>query len=239
MKKIVLAVLAVFVLSVSSYALKLDLNLKAGVDFTGKLGGKYQGTVKVNDDSESTSKLDVSGDTSGGMSFFAEALIPVNKALKLGAGFGYLPPIRVSSLEIDNKKIEPQTMDLSFVPIYAAVQLNPINSVPEVFFKGNIGFALAYMTLKDVNISVTGFDDKNETLDLDSAGLYLELATGYEFGFGLILQLAYTYIYVNTMSHDLTIHYSTGYEYSLKDEFTDISYSKLGITLGYKFKLGS
>ncbi|MCL2484679.1 MAG: porin family protein [Endomicrobia bacterium] len=99
---------------------------------------------------------------------------------------------------------------ISFLPVYVTVKANPIETAKEVFFKANIG----YVVMFDVTDLPSNYDK--------SGGLYYAIGAGYEFPAGLAVDLTYGI-------------YNTKITAGGKDY--DGSYSKVGINVGYKFKL--
>jgi hypothetical protein len=141
-----------------------------------------------------------------GLNFSAEYLYPVHDIVKIGAGLEYM-----LEREVDAKSADK----FSYLPIYAAVKVNPISAASEVFFKGNIGYNVLF-NVKDLE----GDTDKK-------GGLYWALGAGYEFDFGLVLEAMYGFYYSKIDFGNQSI-----------DSFSiDYTYSKLGINIGYKFEL--
>jgi hypothetical protein len=190
MRKSLLTVLALAFLS--GYAFASDgsngeINVLAGVNVAGTIS--FEGS----DD-------DLKPDA--GFAIGAEYLYPVvADIVKVGIGVQYLFPTKADS-DAESK--------ISYVPIYATVQVNPISVAKEVFFKANIGYAV---------ISVSDLDDGVDAKD----GFICGLGAGYEFPFGLILSADYSFYYASLSEE--------GHEDS------DFNYSKLGLNAGYKFKL--
>jgi len=87
--------------------------------------------------------------------------------LKFGAGLQYLFPRKLDT-NYDEK--------LSFLPVYITAQINPYRGF---FIKGNLG--------KNI---YCGVDER--FLDDVSGGLYYAIGLGYEFSFGLIVELLTT-----------------------------------------------
>ncbi|MCL2484678.1 MAG: porin family protein [Endomicrobia bacterium] len=109
--------------------------------------------------------------------------------------------------EIDNSN---NNTKLSYLPIYVTVKANPIFTLKEVFVKANLGYNILF-----------GVTDLSSSVDT-KGGLYYGLAAGYEFPSGLTLDVSYGV-------------YETGLKYG--PITVDYSYSKVGINLGYKFKV--
>ena len=81
----------------------------------------------------------------------AEWLFPVSDIVKIGPGIQY-------GFERDVKNVG---WGISLLPIYATIEINPIESVKELFFKGSLGFG-----------TVIGEDDSE-------SGLYYGFGAGY------------------------------------------------------------
>ncbi|MDR3048866.1 MAG: hypothetical protein LBV16_03385 [Elusimicrobiota bacterium] len=136
-----------------------------------------------------------------------EILFPIGSVVKLGLGLQYLLP----------RKMDKDS-DVKFYvvePIYGTVQVNPIAAAKEVFIKGSIGFALIVNDQDDASAQGT---------------VSLGIGAGYEFPFGLILELVYTNYSWTTESS------FTNNLYSSKTE-NDYSWGIFGLNVGYKFKL--
>lgn len=135
------------------------------------------------------------------------------------AAVEYLYPVVGNMLKVGGgvEYLLPREIDVkgdpkvSFLPVYASIQVNPLQKyAPEVFVKGNVGYAF-----------LIDLDLKNAKEE--EGGLYFAFGTGYEFDFGLILEATYSFYY--------------GSWESKPSNDVDFSYSKLGINVGYKFKI--
>jgi hypothetical protein len=191
MKKVLLSVLAVAFLAGAAFAgdgSKGQINVEVGVDVAGNV--KY-GNVSYTPET--------------GFSLGAEYLYPVLDILKVGIGVQYLTPRKIDSNYINK---------LSYIPVYVAVQLNPITTVPEIFFRGNLGCAIFNMSDSD-------------HLSRTNGGLTWGLGAGYEFPFGLFIEAIYSFYYSST-ERDSSASQVIKY---------DFTYSKLGLNVGYKFNL--
>ena len=188
MKKLVVIAAAVLLFSGVGYA--NDLNIKAGFDAFGNLETKAKGGYTSNDIIRT------------GFSLAGEYLIPLMSVVKIGGGLEY--QFMRTGKKYDNAKI-------GYVPVYATIQINPINSCDGIYFKGNVGYSAIFR-----------FDprNRNET----TGGLYYGLGTGYDFKSGLILEMMYG-MYTGTVNYR-----NAGGE-------ADFNYSKLGFNIGYKFKV--
>ncbi|MDR3243754.1 MAG: porin family protein [Elusimicrobiota bacterium] len=192
MKKLVIAVAAAVFFAGSVFAAG-EINVKAGV----QLGG----SLKVEGGGESTSFTPPEGFSIG-----AEFLYPVAKIVKVGGGVDYLVARKI------DKDASSNASEVSFIPIYAAIQVNPIAAADGVFFKGKVGYSI---------FSLSNLGSEQTT----KGGLTWGLGAGYEFPFGLILGLSYDFYY-------------SAIEDSRDDRDTmDITYSALTVAVGYKFKL--
>lgn len=96
----------------------------------------------------------------------------------------------------------------SYFPIYAAVAVNPFYFVPEAYLKANIGYIVL-------------FDPVVKGVKNNKGGFYWGIGAGYAFDFDIIIEAIYSFYY-------------TEYEISSR---VACSYSKLGINIGYKFKI--
>ena len=101
---------------------------------------------------------------------------------------------------------------VSMMPVYATVLVNPIEQVKELYFKGNLGFNAVY------NVKTDG-----EEADVDG-GFYWALGAGYELENGLLFEVMYGVYYASMEEKDYGVE-------------ADYTYSKLGINIGYKFKM--
>jgi hypothetical protein len=230
MKKIVVSMLLLAFAASSALAVG-EVNLKAGLDIApgGALSGDWKGTWTPD---EGTSKADidnVSGDT-GGITFTGEFLYPVTEKVKVGGGLSYLMA-RKANLRLDHGILKNDSdkvvdMTLSYIPIYATVQFYPLSAMPEVYFKGDLGYSMFYLNW--VNLGANVKDTLgDETL---KGGIYIQLASGYELKNGLILELSWTYI---TSSAE----YKRGEDGGTYTQEANFVYRKIGLTAGYKFKL--
>ncbi|MDR1695328.1 MAG: outer membrane beta-barrel protein [Endomicrobium sp.] len=171
-----------------------EVNVKLGLDPVGNFDAK----LDLGEDASESFKF--------GFNLSAEYLYPVHEIVRVGAGLEYLFPREVDVEE---------SPKFSWLPVYATVLVNPITPVPELYFKGNIGYTVLF--------DVSNADD----LANEKGGLYWALGAGYEFDFGLVLEAMYGFYY---SSYDITYAGQTV-------GTVDITHSKLGINIGYKFKL--
>jgi len=242
MGKFLLALLTVLIISSSAFAgngSKGEINVKVGLGLFGSVNmeeGKdengnlgyilgYVGDAKHS----ATSNI--------GTSFGAEYLYPVSSVLKAGVGAEYMLSRKMISLEYDDGSGGYYKVDMSasYIPVYVTVQANPLKKIPGIFIKGNIGYA--FFNTDNLNKDITKFF--NETYfpgdgDIvkinDKGGLYFAFSAGYEFDFGLLLDLSYSYF---QSSLDARTDYIGGWDTSS----AKFNYGLLGMNAGYKFKL--
>ncbi|MDR2191895.1 MAG: porin family protein [Endomicrobium sp.] len=134
-----------------------------------------------------------------GINITGEFLTNVIDIVKVGGGVSFGLP-RVASNTPSGSK------GLMLLPIDATVEANPISAIPDFFFKGNIGYGFLIPEGKDSTKS----------------GLYYGVGAGYNFPFGLVVDVLYSW-------------QKTSYKEDSVN--TDLSYRKLNINVGYKFKL--
>ncbi|MDR3244650.1 MAG: PorT family protein [Elusimicrobiota bacterium] len=207
MKKLLSALLAVTVFA--SIVSAVDLKVRAGIDAiqSATFTSKNSGLINSEKTNSSTPEI--------GFNVGADLLFPIGQKFKVGGGLSYLAPRKLDS--DDDEKV-------SFIPIYATLQFNPI--VNNGFYvKANLGLAIW-----TVDPKMEFSDDSNGIGDTDlspESGVYVGASVGYEFYSGLFLDLGYEYYNASTkvdMLGLLTID-------------TSYSYNKLGLNVGYKFKL--
>jgi hypothetical protein len=145
------------------------------------------------------------GKSGSGYSISAEYLthLPKLDFLKIGAGLQYLFPRKIDTNH-DEK--------ISFLPAYITAQINLYRGF---FIKGNLG--------KNIYCGV----DERFLQDL-SGGLYYAMGLGYEFSFGLILEITHN-------KYECTGTFGKSTLYS--GDYGSLSYSKNILSLGYKFKI--
>jgi hypothetical protein len=135
--------------------------------------------------------------------------------LKGGLGLSYLLP---TELDVKN----PGDSKFSYLPIYFTLQFNPLVRVGDerfkgIFVKGNIGYNAYFSSgIKNTIPAEHNVDVKEE------GGLYYSMGAGYEFPFGAIVELTYS-------EYDSSI--------KINDKSDDITYSCVGLNIGYKFKI--
>ncbi|MDR2425617.1 MAG: hypothetical protein LBD46_00300 [Endomicrobium sp.] len=174
-----------------------EFNLRTSIDFQGEYKQKDVRTF----DAETSATF--SGD-------YLRSIGGLGDYLKIGGGFEVLIPrlYKYNSVEVDDV--------FWFFPLYLSIQTNPIRPVPELFFRFNLGYNLFYI---DTNYDVSGW---NETY---TGGLYYAFVTGWEFQFGLFLDITYAF-YNGNIKQERSF-------YATKE--SDFTYSRLGIGVGYKF----
>jgi hypothetical protein len=245
-KKILLSVIAAFFAAGNVFAIG-ELNLKGSIDVGGTISGDYTYSYSDNRGNKGSETEDISGGGSG-ISIAAEYLFPISGQFKAGPGLGYLTS-RKTNLTIDGNdlidfKYNTLNPSISYLPIYITAQVNPIAARPEIFFKGNIGYSFFYLDLgESVENAFTPDDSENpeniayiNTTETLNGGLYIELATGYEFPFGLILELSWASI--KSSAEYLTTLTVRDLQYRATEKRVyDFTYSKIGFTSVYKFKL--
>ncbi|MDR3048867.1 MAG: outer membrane beta-barrel protein [Elusimicrobiota bacterium] len=199
MKKLGTVVLAVMFLSASAAFARPEINVRVGLDASDTFSEDREAYGKT---------ISSSFNTETGFTIGSEILFPVFKILKVGGGIEYLS---ARKLVKGNSETE-----LFLLPIYAAIQANPIKAAQGVFFRGIIG------------VAVFGFVNEATTwMARPDSGFYLGAGSGYEFPFGLILGLDYKYFIASSKYTD---NLGAKYEYSY-----DIAI--IGVNIGYKFKL--
>ena len=178
MKKLVLLVVTAVVFMAGAAFAEGEINVKLGLDVAGEASYSRGGSVDINT----------------GVNVQGEYLAVATDILKAGGGLQYLLPRNQDGVSGDH--------GVSFLPIYATVEVNPIKPAKEVFFKANLGYGLA----------IPEGDGDTES------GLYYAIGAGYNFPFGLILDISYAW-------HTIT------------SGDADFTYSKIGLNAGWKFKI--
>ncbi|MDR1952279.1 MAG: hypothetical protein LBQ37_02045 [Elusimicrobiota bacterium] len=241
MRKFLLTALAL-VFVVSNVFAASEINVKAGFDIFDALDGTMKTHSTLNYDDITVSDKDYIDSISGngtGYSLFSEYLYqPVNSKYKFGFGLGYILTNDVSLKISDNEAKDSDKSGirptLQYIPIYITVQVNPFDLAKGVFFKGNIGYSFFHLNWNKNFEELFGDSNTRESLN---GGFYGELAAGYEFSYGLILQLSYSFItsWAEYKFRTPGVDDITPWEANGKQTF-NFSYHKIGISLGYKFK---
>jgi hypothetical protein len=195
-----------------------QVNIKAGIDLESTVRGKFEGKYGGFD------VLEVEAQQSDlGFALAAEYLSPLFFDLfKGGIGVQYAFP-RTSwgeGPDYASGETESARATMSFLPVYAALQLHPVNSFQELFLRGNIGYVVCLT--QDEKPKKPGV-----TKSPTQGGLYWGVAAGFEFNWGLIVECSYSQNYWK----------STIEQTGQPDMELDLSYSKIGISLGYRLKL--
>jgi hypothetical protein len=144
-------------------------------------------------------------------------------------------------LPIDNNLASPSAHSVSptpfrelyFLPVYFTAQINPIDVLSSIYFKGNIG---CNFVVKDDMPDIDGYVDSSLWKFKRANGLYFGLEVGNEFGLSektfLILSLFYDYVEYRTSQAEV------GMAHENKDAgwFTNVDHT-IGIKTGLKFEL--
>lgn len=175
----------------------------AGIVIKPKVGHNISGNAYYNlesaDDDDSPTGINLAGE------FFYK----MNDVFKIGEGIEYLLPRE--AFNSDDK--------FSFMAVYTTVEVSPLKPLRELYLKSNLGVnALFDYELNNPLISYS-----NQT-----GGLYFAIGAGYEFKFGLMLELMYSYYYG---SMDVT----TNFPRYMKGKF-NLNYETWTLNVGYKFE---
>jgi hypothetical protein len=178
-----------------------EINLRLGID---TLSGVYYyaGSGKRWEDYSSVANV--------GFSFGAEYIIPVNGFLKAGAGAQYALPRQADG---------QQSFDghISFIPVYAIAQFQPIWFLPNIFVKLNAGYAFSY--LKDSGDLIN--------LHAKTGGFMWDVSTGIYMTKNLIAEVSYNKFY-----SAVEMEWPDG-EFGVKN----MSFSKICVSIIYRIKL--
>jgi hypothetical protein len=226
MKRVVAALLIINMVTVAFSDDNFgELNVEAGLQFVEKMNVNYKNPER--DQKDETYYL------KSGVILTAEYLICCEyfsesvESLKFGAGLSYLLPRNVDKKDTN--------ISVSCFPVYFTLQANPFigahNKVFHgIFVKGNFGYNILFdFEDKDlINKYKIGKDeiDKN-------GGLYYGISLGYEFPFGLIIDLGY-HVYSGNVKIE---HYEATSERSGYFANDDIKRSNATLNIGYKFKI--
>jgi hypothetical protein len=200
-----------------------QVNLKVGIDVAGTVQGKYEETADMG--GGSLDYLIVEHQPSDpGFTLTAEYLSPLLfNVFKGGIGVQYAFPRTswgLAEVDLSGGDSESPNVTFSYLPIYAALQLHPAKSFQELFLRGNIGYMVPLTHTEKPETS-------GVTKKAKQGGLYWGVAAGFEFDWGLIVECSYSQNYYQVEIEQ------TG----APDMLLDMSYSKIGISVGYKLKL--
>jgi hypothetical protein len=198
-------------------------------EFNVKVGFQFAGKIKIEYKNPDPDEKDETLNLNSGFIFSGEFLIPCEyfsesvENFKFGMGFSYLFPR-------DYKR--NANVSISYFPVYFTLQVNPFIGVQNkvfhgIFLKGNVGYNFLF-DFKDKGLYNNSKIDK-------TGGLYYAFSEGYEFPFGLVIDLSYT-VYRGSIK---ILHYndtsaSGGGNYFAND---DLIYRDVTFNIGYKFKV--
>jgi hypothetical protein len=198
-----------------------EFNVKAGLQFAGKIKIEY----KIPDPDEKDEALNlntgfiVSGEFLIPCEYFSESV----ENFKFGMGVSYLFPR-------DYKR--NANVSISYLPVYFTLQVNPFIGTQNkvfygIFLKGNVGHNFLF-DFKDKGLY------NNSKLD-KTGGLHYAFSTGYEFPFGLIIDLSYN-VYKSSIEIS---HYDDATLPGDRNYFAndDLIYRNVTFNIGYKFKV--
>ncbi|MCL1972094.1 MAG: porin family protein [Endomicrobia bacterium] len=204
MKKLVLAALAVALMAGSVFSEGREMKIKLGLETMGAAGFNYDGNRGIDIDSDI------------GLGMALEFLFPVSNIVKIGPAIGYSFARYLKLSDSMQAVTNINKQSLSFVPIYATIEVNPIKSAAEVFLKGNIGVNYGTVSVEGTIPAFGPFPAYPYKTSDYHLGFYYGLGAGYNFPFGLFLDALYSW----------NIMYEVG---------GSITYSKLTISAGYRF----
>jgi hypothetical protein len=232
MKRILVALLlAVSLLIGQGAALAADhfgeLNVKAGLNLTD--------TMKIGADVVSVrTKLDPCISLGGEYLIPAEHFSSSLDFFKFGVGLKCLFPTK--------PKVRGGETEFSYLPIYFTLQANPfVKSDKEclkgIFVKGDIGYNAYFSSCCPKSRSEMGVFSRSgsqETLE-DDGGLYYAFGAGYEFPFGLVVDITYGTYKSSTKATATDVISGVLQPYRILR--CDYTYSCVGLNIGYKFKI--
>ncbi|MDR1418243.1 MAG: hypothetical protein LBI80_03705 [Endomicrobium sp.] len=143
-------------------------------------------------------------------------------------------PINKNLASPDAHPVSPAPFrELYFLPVYFTAQINPIDILSSIYFKGKVG---CNFVVKDDMPDIDGYVDSSLWKFKRGSGLYFGLEVGNEFGLSekafFILGLFYDYIeYRTSQAEDGMAH-----EHKDAGWFTNVDHT-IGIKTGLKFKL--
>ncbi|MDR3113470.1 MAG: hypothetical protein LBU09_03760 [Endomicrobium sp.] len=191
MRKLILSLAAVAFVTGSALASQVNFNL--GYDLAGSMSASKNASGSM--------------DVNSGINLGAEYLFSTSRVFKIGGGLKYLLA----------RETDPELFEFSYLPIYLAVQWNPMGRSQEgngLFFRGNLGYNI--------------FSNNSPSYEArygsqtDSGGIYLGFGAGWEFSFGLVVSLSYDLLYGSSKFGVLDVGYS---------------YGKTGLNVGYKLNI--
>ncbi|MDR1941508.1 MAG: hypothetical protein LBQ47_04205 [Endomicrobium sp.] len=191
---LVLAVLAVMFVSGAAFA---EFNLRTSFDFSGNIESKSPGYSYYNHSEDINPSATISGE-------YIRSV--VGQYLKIGGGFEFMIP---KFRDVDSYSSYHNDA-IFFLPLYLSLQTNPVQPVPELFFRLNLGYNIFF------------YDDSVGSAWDQKGGLYYAFVTGWEFPFGLFVDLTYAF-------------YNASLESSRYINEYDITYSRVAVGVGYKF----
>ena len=182
-----------------------EFNLRTSID----VSGDYEASTGGNS---------VSSDVNTSFTLSGEYMRCVaGQYLKLGGGFEVLMPRTYERDTYHGYKFDDVFW---YMPLYFSAQTNPLKPVPELFFRLNLGYNLIYFD--------TNWDIGSVRSIRYNGGFYYALAAGWEFPFGLFADVTYAV-------YNSSVKYSYWYSSSWYRETIDITYTRIGIGVGYKF----
>jgi len=219
LKKLVLAAIAVAV--TAGFVFAGEMKVKLGLDTIGSATFIYKENAGFNYKGDNNFYID----SEVGVGMALEFLFPIFGIVKIGPGVGYsferglkldgsMKLINDSYIGYDSY-IDKQSY--SFIPTYLTIEVNPIRSAPEVFFKGNIGVNYGTISTKGTTPAWGSFPAKTYSNSEYHLGFYYGFGAGYNFPSGFFLDALYSWN---------SLYEPEGY----------MTYSRLAISAGYKFK---
>jgi len=175
MKKLLLAVVAVALISGAAFAMDGE-------------NGEIKGKVGVQLLQSLSNGGSVDLDT--GFSIGVEYLYPVHEMVKAGLGVEYM----------FDRKIEDTSVKVSQIPVYLTAEVAPIETLKELYFKANLGWAFA--KIKDGGAS-----------DSDSGFLWA-VGAGYNLPYNIVIEATYGMTYPSDVTYK-ALGINVGYRFGL------------------------
>ncbi len=171
------------------------------------------GVIKIGGDTSGKHKVSGEGlsgseDVEAGLSLSGEYTSIYDKGIELGGGMTYQLP----------RSQEDYPGDFNFVPIYGLIKICSTTSEPTPYFIGQLGY----------NVLYEGDDDYTGEASLEG-GMYYGIGAGLIFQNGFQIEVLYS---VNKGSCKLSGY---DYYYGYYDFDFDIDYSKISLSMGYRF----